>query len=809
MAENINQVNNAVNIKKDEEFNLTDLLMVALNYWKWYLASVVLCMLIAFLYIKRSPDVYQRQATVMIKSEKGSSQLESEAATFEDLGIVSTSKSVDNELLVFKTKRLMIETARRLHLDVDYSREGHFREFTLYATTPYTLEFPEAKEDSRFALVMTPEKGGKIRLHDFVIKGKKVSSEVYAQPGVGVKTPVGIVVASVNERETAMPLHGVDIIVRKRSVKDVGLSYSAKLQTALASKMASIITLTMQDVSKERAEDVLDTLVAVYNEDAINDKNKVVVNTDKFINERLETLEDELGGVDMTIANFKSSHQLTDISADASAFRSSYNAMEQKSAELENQKAVAQYILNYIQSRVGENRYDVIPNNAGVKNTQVEGLISQYNTLTLQREKLQQDAGASNPQVEDLGNSIDQLRLRIISSINSLIRSLDVEIANVNSRVGSSSSRLTAVPSQQKTVTNVERQQRIKENLYMYLLNKREANNLKKNMTESNARVLDPAEGSDFPVAPRKAMILLLGLIIGLAIPSAFLWFAVVGSTKVRSRKDIEKALTIPFVGEIPEVEDDSKFAWVNKLKDILRQKRNMRRSHKDIVITKESKDPVSEAVRIMRSNLHLMKAGDKNKKVIMMTSYIPSAGKTFVSSNLAMSMALAGRKVVLVDTDIRRGSLSAQYGHGLPGVTNYLGGYTDNIEDIIIHSKQSEFLDIIPAGVTAPNPAELLMLPALEELVEKLKERYDYVILDNVPAQVVADAVIVNRVADMTLFVVRAGNLDRRMLPDIQKLHDDGKFKEMCVVLNGVSKSNVYTSNYGYGYHKYVGYGY
>ena len=806
MAENTEQYTSE---EKNNEFNLSDILMVALSYWKWYVISILICLFIAFIYIKRSPSVYKRQATVMIKSEKGSSQLESEAATFEDLGIVSTSKSVDNELLVFKTKRLMIETCRRLHLDVDYSYEGHFREFTLYASTPYYLSFPDAKEDASFALVMTPEAGGKIHLHDFVKDGKKIDKDIYAQPGIAVNTPVGRVIAEKNTRETAKAMKDVDINVRKYRVKDVGLAYSAKLQTALASKLASIITLTMQDTSPERAEDVLNTLVNVYNEDAVNDKNKVVVNTDKFISERLETLEDELGDVDRTISNFKSSHRLTDITADAATFRSSYSQMEQQSADLENQKAVAQYILNYIQNRSGDARYDVIPNNTGVKNAQVEALISQYNTLTLQREKIMQDAGANNPQVEDLANSIEQLRVRITSSIHNLIHSLNIELANINARVDASNGRLTAVPEQQKTVTNVERQQRIKENLYMYLLNKREANNLKKNMAESNARVLDPAEGSDFPVAPRKAMILLLGLIIGIAIPSAFLWFAVIGSTKVSNRKDIENNLNIPFLGEIPEVEEEGLFAWVEKVKNFVRQKQNKRRSHLDIVVSKESKDPVSEAIRIVRTNLHLLKAGDKSKKVIMMTSYIPGAGKTFVSSNLAMSMALAHRKVILVDTDIRRQSLSNQFGHSLPGVTNYLGGYADNIDDLIINSGKSEFLDILPAGVVAPNPAELLLQPKLEELVDKLKERYDYVILDNVPANVVADSVIVNRVADMTIFVVRAGNLDRRMLPDVQKLQDSGKFKNMCVVLNGVSKANLNKGYYGYGYNKYYGYGY
>lgn len=809
MADYKNQIpNNQVN-NNSTDFNLIDMLRVALAYWKWYVFSVIVCLLVAFLYIKRSPNVYRCQATVMIKSEKGSSQLESEAATFEDLGIVSTSKSVDNELLVFRTKRLMMEVARRLHLDVDYSREGRFREFTLYAHTPVVLSFPDADEKEFFSFVMTPEGKNSVRLHSFEKNGNVIDKEILAVAGTTVSTPVGRVQVEANTRETKQTLKGVDINVRKYPLKNVSLSYNARLQTDLASKMASIITLTLQDVSKERAEDVLNTLVDVYNEDAVSDKNKVVVNTDKFINERLEALEEELGGVDMTIAKFKSSNLLTDIKADASVFRSSYSSMEQKAAELQSQKAVAQYILNYIQGLVGDERFDVIPNNMGIQNGQVESLISQYNTLALQREKLLRDAGASNPQVEDLGNSIAQLRARIVKSINNLVKSLDIEIRDVNSRVNLGSERLTAVPNQQKTVANVERQQRIKENLYMYLLNKREANNLKKNMTESNARVLDPADGSNVPVAPRKSMIMLLGFIIGLAIPSSFLWFTVVGSTKVRSRKDIEKCLKIPFAGEVPELEDEDGFSFVNKMVNSFRQSQNMRRKHHGIVVTRDSKDPVSEAIRILRSNIYMMRAGDMSKKVIMMTSFIPSAGKTFVTCNLGMSMALTGKKVILVDLDIRRASLSAQFGHNLPGVTNYLGGYTDNLDELIIHSKQSENLDILPAGISAPNPAELLLLPALDELVDKLKEKYDYVILDSVPAQVVADAVIVNRMADITLFVVRAGNLDRRMLPDIQQLQDEGKFKNMSVILNGVSKEHIYSSYYGYGYNKYKGYGY
>lgn len=793
-----------------EEYNFMDMLYVALAYWKWYAISILTCVLVAFLYVKTQQNIYQRETTVLIKADENAhSSLYSESEAFSDLGLTGFAKKIDNELLVFQTKRLMEETARRLHLDVNYYGESKFRDYTLYGETPVTIAFLDAKEyDFDLSLVMTPGKDDMVTLHDFV-KGKtRYNKEITAKAGTTVQTPLGRVQVEKNTSEEARQLKGVDIHVEKSSLKSVGNYYSKLLQVSAASKGSSIISLVIKDTSKKRAENILDTLVAVYNEDAINDKNKVVVNTDNFINDRLITLEGELGSVDMTIARFKSSNQLTDIASDASAFRSSYNSYDNQVADLQSKRSVAQYILDYIRSieSRGEGRYEVIPNNAGLGNTAVEGLVSEYNTLTLQREKLQLDAGSNNPQVLDLGNTIDRLRTRIVSSLHNYVKGLDIQIGNANNRAGTASSRITAVPGQQKTVTNVERQQRIKENLYMYLLNKREANNLKRNMTEANARVLDPANGSEFPIAPRKLMIMLIGLIAGFAIPSAVIYLFIIANTKVRSRKDL-KSLSIPFVGEIPEVEDNS-IKLFSKLGKIFGSRKKHRKERK-IIVSKDSHDPVSEAVRILRTNLQMLQAGDKDKKVIQLTSYIPSSGKTFVTSNLGMSLALAGKKVILVDLDIRRASLSSSVGKNLPGVTNYLGGYTDDIDSLIVRSKQSDNLDILPAGVSAPNPAELLMLPALDKLVEHLKERYDYVILDTVPFAAIADAVIVNRLSDITMFIVRAGNLDRRMLPDVEILQTEGKLKNLCLLLNGVSKAHLYSSYYGYGYHKYYGYGY
>lgn len=788
------------NASQDTQLSTSDIISLVLRNWKWYVLSVVICIAAAFFYIKSSQRVYQRQATVLIKSRQGTSQMASEMAAFKELGISSAYNSVDNEILVFKSKRLMTEVVRRLKLDVDYTKKDHFTSRPLYKSTPVTLSFPDSEENSSFSLDMTPMAGGVVKLSNFEFAKERVEREVTAHVGDTVNTPIGRVVVVENLGVSQEDLQNVVIKVTKRNMQKLGIAYSNKLVSAAASKLSSIIQLTLNDNSAKRAEDVLNTLVEVYNEDAIADKNRVADKTEAFLDEQLFLLEGDLNDVDMVIANYKASNQLTDIKADASAFRSTTSAMEQLQIDLQNQKAVAQYILEYIQRSQGEDKYDVIPNNAGVKNAAVEALISEYNAEALQREKLKLDAGENNPQVQDLTNSIDQLRQRIVASISNLIQSVDIEIANISKMASANRGRLIAVPTQQKTVTSVERQQTIKEQLYLYLLNKRQENALAKNITESNARLLDPAMGSDLPIAPKKSKIALLALIMGLLIPSAIIYLLVVSDNKVRSRKDLKCLSEIPLVGEIPQVEGTS---IKNKLKKSLR-------GSDQVVVSKEAKDPVSENIRIMRTNIHYLKATHGDSRVLMFTSTLPGSGKTFLSANFGLSLALTGKKVVMVDLDIRRASLSSTFGHFKVGVTDYLCDFVNKLDDVIVHTSQSENLDLIPAGHMAPNPSEILMSESLEKLIEELKKRYDYVIIDSVPVNVVADALIVNRVADLTLFVVRAGNLDRRHLPDVLALYEEKKLKNMSIVLNGVSDSHIYGNGhyygYGRGYHNYYG---
>lgn len=792
----------------NEAVSLGDILLIVLRNWYWYVISIALSLGVAFYKVKSSQVIYERHATVLIKSQGAYSQMQDEAAVFRELDMPSDGGYlVDNELLVFKARRLMEEVVRRLELDVDYVTPGRFREWTDYSCTPVHLRFPDAGDDQAFSLTVTPKPDHSFMLHDFHYQGESYTSNVLACVGDTVTTPVGRVIVLANMKRGATPMIGEDIVVRHSNPVWVASSLSGRLQTSLASKTGTIIKLSMTDQSPQRAEDVLNTLVTVYDEDAINDKNRVAVNTEKFINEQLEILEQELDGIDMVLANYKSTNRLTDLHSDASAYRTTANSVEQHLSELQNQRSVAQFILNYIQERdSSESRFEVIPNNAGIGNQQVESLISEYNTQTLLREKLKTDAGERNPQVEDLTNSVDQMRNRIVVSIRNLIESLDIEINGVRKRVGESNVRLRQMPSQQMTVTGVERQQSTKEELYMYLLSKRQENALSKCITQSNARILDPAMGSGAPVSPNRKFIMMAGAFAGLLIPTVLLFLLMVGDTKVRSKRDLAKLASIPLVGEIPQKKGTR---WsVRKAK----QHGHRRRRHSDktnvgqrIVFSAKSRDTVSESIRILRTNLSYLGGSQGKRQVIMLTSFMPGAGKTFVGINLGMSFAVSGSKVLMLDLDIRRGSLSAEHNKGRAGITDYLGGFERNLDNIILRSVYHENMDMIPMGHRAPNPAELLMDPVLDSLMDELRGMYDYIIVDCVPANIVADAMICNRFADITLFVIRSGNLDKRLLPEVENMFISGKLANMAVVLNGISDSHVYGSGYGYGY----GYGY
>ena len=579
------------------------------------------------------------------------------------------------------------------------------------------------------------------------------------------------------------------IKVRKSPVDAVAAYYLGAMGIRQEEEESSILTLSVKDNSSARAEDMLNMLVNVYNEEAIKDKNQVAVNTANFINDRLIIIGRELGDVESDLESFKRENQVVDISSSASMYMGESQKYGTDALEMETQLRLAKYIKEYLTDPKKDT--DLIPANTGINDMNVENQISLYNATKLKRDHLIADSSDKNPVVEELNNSLRAMKQSIIRAVDNMIVSLNVKRNDAQSREEQAQSRVAAIPTKQRQMLSIERQQKIKESLYLFLLNRREENALSQAMVDNNARVIDSAEATDFPISPNRNKILLLGFAIGIALPGAVFLMILFMDTRVHNRKDIVKAVSLPFLGEIP-------FDKTVADKPHSRGKQNLS-------VQAQGDDIVSEAFRILRTNMGFMARKDRAMQVITFTSFTVGSGKTFISRNLAMSLVYAKKKVIVMDLDIRKGTLSRHLGKHVKGMTNFLSDNTVGIDDII---QKTDSFDMIASGTVAPNPAELLMDERLDELVAELRKRYDYIIVDNVPVGLVADATIINRIVDLTVFVVRAGKLDRRMLPEIEQLYQEKKLNNMAIVLNGASQHHGYGYGYSYGYGYGYGYG-
>lgn len=549
--------------EENNELNLWDLLQVLKANWYWFLLSVIVCLGAAYVYLLQAPRVYTRAASVLVKDERRSSRTMSTYG-FSDLNnMLGIPRNVDNEVIVFKSYRLMEMVARRLRLDISYTEKRGLRMVELYRQSPVTLSFPDAGEAQSFSLTVMPLSKEKVRLFNFVTTnsvGERVEVEKAQDVALNdtVQTPVGRVVVQPS-LYYADTYYNREIQVRKSNLQAVATGYQRVLVSDLAAEYATIVNLSLSDVSISRAEDVLNTLIAVYNEDAIEDKNRITVNTSEFIAERLVIIEQELGSVDADIETFKREHQLTDITSETGMYLQNTSQFRQEGLSLENQLSVAQYIRNYLSDP--QKALDLIPANT-ITDMTVEQQISTYNEMLLKRDNLIRNSSDKNPVVMDLNNSLSAMKQTIIRSVDNLIASLRISIKNVQAQEDQLQRRIAAVPSQQKYVLTVERQQKIKEELYLYLLNKREENALAQAMTESNTRILDAAHGSNMPISPKSQMVMLAAFVIGCCIPAGIIWLMFSMDTKVHTRKDVQDATTIPFLGEVRCRTRRRKISW-------------------------------------------------------------------------------------------------------------------------------------------------------------------------------------------------------------------------------------------------------
>lgn len=771
------QTNNSSN-KNDQGLNIVDLFMYLASQWKWFLLSILICGGIAWYNYARAPLVYFRSATVIIKDPSNKAS----TSGLDRFDNFINKVNVANEILQFRSKKLMREVVQRVHADVSYQIKDGLRSNELYNESPVLVSLPDALPEQSFSFTMTLKDAKTVTLSDFSGIEAKPSYEVALNDTVAIIEGMNVVVTATNYLRDSWL--NTPIRVQKLPVESMVNYYKNALGIQQEEEEASILTLALKDSSPARAEDVLNTLITVYNEEAIKEKNQVAVNTANFINERLIIIERELGNVESNLESFKQRNQIVDIASSAGMYMTESQKYNADAMELETQLRLANFIKDYLTDPSKET--DLIPSNTGISDMNIENQISLYNAAKLKRDHLIDDSSVNNPVVQELNNSLRAMKQSIIRAVDNMIVSLNVKRNDAQNREMRAQDRVTAIPTKERQMLSIERQQKIKEALYLFLLNKREENALSQAMADNNARVIDGAEGSNAPISPNRNRILLLGLLVGIALPGAVCLAILFMDTRVHGRKDIEGATSVPYLGEIPL------------------DKEAMKDHRKKVMAVKEQGDDiVSEAFRILRTNMAFLSKKDKPAQVITFTSFNIGAGKTFIARNLSMSLAYMKKRVVMVDLDIRKGTLSRHFGHYHVGVTNYLSDNTVKVDDIIQHQ---EGFDLIPAGILAPNPAELLMDNRLDELMDELRARYDYIIADNVPVGLIADATIANRIADLTIFVVRAGKLDRRQLPDIEKLYQEKKLKNMALVLNGANpERHGYGYSYGYGY----GYGY
>ena len=779
-------------------FNLRDLMFSCLDKWHWFVITLGIALGIAAYYLLSTSPVYTRTASVLIKEDgKGKSLAGDISSTFSDMGLVQTSSNVNNELIAFRSPSVMKEVVRRLNLDMNYSLPGRFHDEVAYGSNlPVKVTIGGLDEKQGASFRMKVSGNGAVTLDKMKLGDDEFSQKVTGSLGKPFDTPLGVVTVSATE---AFDIRGEqEISVRRAGIFATANAISKNLTVSLNSEKASVIDLSINDCSTQRAEDILGMLITVYNENWVKDKNQIAVSTSAFINERLEMIEKELGNVDEDISSYKSKHLLPDVEAVSGMFMNKSAATDNQIMELANQLYMTRFIKSYLEGEKTADR--LLPVNTGIDNANLEAQINAYNGSLLSRDKLMANSSASNPLVQTLDAELKKLREGIASTVESNITTLQARIAKLQDTERKTNSQIAANPTQAKYLLSVERQQKVKESLYLFLLQKREENELSQAFTAYNTRIITPPSGSDLPTSPVKKNILLVAFAIGLLIPVGIIFLRENMNTTIRGRKDL-KGLNVPFLGEIPMSGKEGR-----NLFDRFRKSSD---SH-ETVVEEGNRDYINEAFRVLRTNVEMMSEKGGKSDVIAVTSFNPGSGKSFVTMNLAVSLAIKKKRVLVIDGDLRHATASQYAGYPKKGFSDYLAGRADSLDGIICKYRHYSNLDILPVGTIPPNPTELLFNERFEKALGELKGSYDYVFIDCPPIELVADTQIIGKHCDRTIFILRAGLLEREMLPEIQELYKEHKFNKLGVILNGTVKSGTrygYKYGYRYGYHAKANY--
>ena len=794
-------------VLSEDSIGIMDIVRLCLRNWYWFVISAGVCLAIGMLNILKTTPVYERSSTILVKEQlsrrTSANDLES---MISSAGAGGTTSRLVNEVIAFKSPALMTEVISRLGIDTEYAYEGRFHSTVIYGEkVPVSVIFCGSPKNVATSFQIAPSKDG-FTLSKLVysdpLKGKKVKSKSVTTGAFGDTLDIKVAKIVVLPSELYTDTWTRPVSVTRRTMYGATRKFSSELSaTQLDAKNRSdVLELRISDVNIQRADDILSMLMNVYNENWVDDKNKMAISTSMFINDRLKVIEKELGSVDENISKYKSENLLPDVGAVSSMYMTRSSETARQIQELDNQLYVTRFVRNYLSNSTDNKQ--LIPMASSIQHAGIASQISEYNSVVLKRNSIVSNSSESNPLALNLAESLESMRKAIVEAIDNQVKTLEVQMQALQKEDEKTNKRIAASPSQAKYLLSVERQQKVKESLYLFLLQKREENELSQAFTAYNTRLISPPGGSLIPTSPKSRQIMLIALVIGLLIPLIILYLIEITNTKVRGRKDLEN-LTLPFLGEVPQYLSSEEKKRKNILKKVAFWEKPADKS--SIVVKEGKRDVVNEAFRVLRTNIEFMTRGKDGAEVMILTSYNPGSGKTFLCMNTAEALAIKGQKVLCIDGDLRHASLSQFVDSPKKGLSDYLAGRLDDVDSLLVRADAKHHLDILPVGTIPPNPSELISDPRFRQAVEHLKANYDYVFIDCPPLDIVADTQIIQDVADRTIFVVRAKLLERSMLPDLQRIYDEKKYRNMCYVLNGTEAGDgryAYRYGYRYGYH-------
>ena len=765
------------NIDQQNTINLRELVLHYLKYWYWFLISVVVCIGLGVLvYLRKNPE-YNVSSTLLIRStdENGMGQVpQVDMLSMMGLG---AAKQVTDELAIINSRYIMEQSIRDLNLQTEYRKKKNLRWVGQYPLKDIEVVYPECFTDTMrktLSMKVSCSKHGyklKVKYGKYLKSTHKITSLEQT-----IHTCIGDISFKVNNT----PESGDKYRIVARPLPVLTDFYRTQVSGKQVKKESNVVSISTNTDMPQRAIDLINKMIELYNYDAVIDKNIMATNTKNFIDERLRIITEELESVESDVETYKKQKGITSLSSEAALYLQGSNEYQKRQVEIETQ----QNLLNSLRQFITEdkNKYSFIPANIGINSGVLVHLIGEYNELLLTRMKTMRSATADNPVLANIDLQLQTLRTNIEASINSAEEGLEIMRRDLKKQENKYAGRIGDVPTQEREYLQIKRQQEIKQNIYLFLFQKREENALTLASTVMPAKTIDRPQMMTDPVAPKLKIILLIALMLGLIIPIGVIFVYDLFDNKIKDSKQYEKLVHAPLLGQLVQS-----------------------RKHSAVVISKEENTASAELFRLLRTNLKFMLPADNKSNVVLVTSSINGEGKSFVAINTALSMALLGKKVALVGLDIRKPTLANYLSLPSSGMlTAYLSSTDYSLDDIIVHSDLNENLDIIPAGVVPPNPNELLQSERLDELFALLRERYDYIFVDSAPVAMVSDTFLLNRLIDMTIYVSRADYTQTDVADFINQVYEQKRLKNIACVLNGVKASNAgYGYSYGYGYGK------